>query len=79
MIESHIDVGQLIISGLIVIVGWFIANQIIDFKKKIERHDTILFSLTGSVQRLIGIYQGMINGPHNRRAEDEDKTPWPEV
>ncbi len=60
----HIDLGQIliIIVGVVVsIIGYFIKKEITTFGTRIDKHDEVLFSLTGQVQRLIGYYEATKN------------------
>lgn len=56
MISNNVDLGQLIIGALITIVGWFSINTINDFKKQLEKHQTILMDLVRDVQLIKGYY-----------------------
>jgi hypothetical protein len=62
MITAHIDIGQVVISGLLVsvtIIGWFIKRELSSFCGRLNKHDDILISLTGNVQRLTGLYDAL--------------------
>lgn len=64
MISPSIDLGQLIVAlllSILTLLGWFIKKEITNFGKRIDRHDEILFNLTGTVQRLIGYYEASKN------------------
>lgn len=65
MINSNIDLGQIIIACLITIVGFFVKRELNHFTKKLETHDTMLNDLLREVNQLIG-YVGM-------RKSDRDK------
>ena len=54
MFTLNVDLGQIIISALIGIIGWFIKRTIDSFGKRLDKHDEILIGLVGDVQRLIG-------------------------
>lgn len=58
-ITLHLDVGQLLISSLIAIVGWFIKREITVFGNRLDKHEELLRGVIGSVQRLIGYYNGL--------------------
>jgi hypothetical protein len=57
MINLNIDLGQIIIGILITTVGYLIKREVNEFGSRVDRHDTILFELTGTVQRLMGHYE----------------------
>ena len=68
-----IDLGQLIlilIGILVSTVAWFTKKDIIRFGSRLDKHDEVLFTLAGSVQRLIGFYEGSIGKEHKRRESD---------
>jgi hypothetical protein len=54
MITTNIDLGQIIISSLLAIIGWFVVRTINQFSKRLDRHDDMLFNLVQDVQFLIG-------------------------
>ena len=57
MIQWQIDIGQIIISFLLLLlamVAWFIKREIDSFGRRLDNHDNILLKLVGDVQRLIG-------------------------
>ena len=63
-INFNVDLGQillLIVGVVISIIGWFIKKEITSFGTRIDKHDEVLFSLTGQVQRLIGYYEATKN------------------
>ena len=43
----HVDLGQLIISSLITIVGYFVKKTIDKFDMRLEKHEEVLFKLAG--------------------------------
>lgn len=60
MIDSYINLGQVVISVLllfITVIGYFIKKDIESFGKRLDKHDEMLFNLAGSVQRLMGQYE----------------------
>lgn len=60
MIVPSLDMGQIIISILlafITIIGWFIKKDIAEFVKRLDRHDVILFEITATMNRLLGLYE----------------------
>jgi hypothetical protein len=54
----YVNVLLTIIAVLIGIVGYFLRKEIANFGKRIDKHDEILFIMTGNVQKLIGYYEG---------------------
>lgn len=54
MFTLNVDLGQIILSVLIGIIGWFMKRTIDSLGKRLDRHDEILIGLVGDVQRLIG-------------------------
>lgn len=71
MFQYQIDLGQIIlifIGLLISVVAWFTKRDIIQFGRRLDKHDDVLFQLAGSVQRLIGYYEATLN--RNDRRSD---------
>ncbi len=58
MISPNIDIGQLIIAGLIATVGWFIKRELTTLVRRLDKHDDAIFTLANHVQRLIGFAEG---------------------
>lgn len=54
MFSFNIDLGQIIIAGLIGIVGYFFKRTIDEFKTRIDKHEDILFKMNGDLQLLVG-------------------------
>ena len=54
MFTFHIDLGQIIIAGLIAIVAWFVKRLVIRTEKRIDRIEDVIFSLNGDMQTVIG-------------------------
>lgn len=50
----HVDLGQIIISGLIGVVGYLIKRQIDSFESRINKHESVLFQMNGDIQAIIG-------------------------
>lgn len=61
----HVDLGQIIISVLITVIGWLIKNEVSSFRTQLTRHEEIILGLVGDVQRLIG--QSQYWNGRNRR------------
>lgn len=68
MFTAHIDLGQILIASLIGIIGFFVKKTIDDISAKLQRHEDILFRLTGEMQRIIGFKDGLLrwNGEERR-------------
>lgn len=56
--DLHVDLGQVIIGSLIAGVGYLMKMEIANFSKRLDKHEDIIVSLVGDVQRLIGINIG---------------------
>lgn len=59
-----IDLGQVIISILltsVAVIGYLIKEEVSNFKKQIDRHESLIIGLLGDVQRLIGFQEGKSN------------------
>ena len=54
MISPNIDLGQLIIAGLIGGFGWFIKREITRTSIKLDDHEVIIRKLVGDIQFLFG-------------------------
>lgn len=68
-----VDLGQVIISGCIGIIGYFVKRTIESFGKRLDRHEDILFNMSQDLQRVIGqVSLGPYTGP-NRRIKNNDK------
>ena len=64
MFSLNIDLGQIIIvviGALLAVIGWFTKKEIASFGIRLNKHDDVLFTLTGQVQRLIGYYEATKN------------------
>lgn len=61
-INGNIDLGQLIIAGLVgflSFIGWFIKREVTTVNSRLSKHDEALVNLAADVQRLIGYYYGL--------------------
>lgn len=58
MINTNVDLGQLLIVGMLGCIAWFIKKEINNLTTRLDKHDGILFQLVGDVQRLIGATSG---------------------
>jgi hypothetical protein len=63
----NLDLGQVIISTLIVIVGWFVRREITQVGVRLDRHETTIAELVGKVQNVIGYNQAVKELSLNRR------------
>lgn len=57
VVNSTIDLGQIIIATLIAIVGWFVKREINSFNSRLDRHEIVITKLSGHVQNLMGRMQ----------------------
>jgi preprotein translocase subunit SecF len=51
MFTVQIDLGQVIISGLIAIVGYLINRQIAQYDKRLERLEELIFNKFGLLRK----------------------------
>lgn len=54
MFTAHIDLGQIIIGGMIGIIGWFIKREITRTANKLDAHERVIQMLVGDVQYIVG-------------------------
>ncbi len=54
MFTFNVDLGQLIIAGLIGIVGYFVKHTIDKVESRLDKNENAMFVMSNSVQRLIG-------------------------
>lgn len=50
----HIDLGQIIISALIAVVGYFIRKEITTFGERLDKHEETIFTMAQNVSQVIG-------------------------
>lgn len=55
MFKGTIDLGQIIISGLIAAVGWFVKRTIEKIESRVDSHEGLLFKMHGDVKEIKGI------------------------
>lgn len=55
MYKGTIDLGQIIISVLIAIVGYFVKRTIEKIESRVDEHEVILFKMHGDVKEIKGI------------------------
>lgn len=64
-INPNVDVGQLLVAGTMIVAavgGYFtlkaqmasLKDALAAFGKRLDRHETVVFELSGSLQRVIG-------------------------
>jgi len=58
MFTLHIDLGQVLLGGMIGIVGYFVKRMIDSFGSRLDKHENILFELSGQIQKVIGYSTG---------------------
>ena len=66
MLNIAVQIATPILLILISIIAWFIKKEITTFGARLDRHETIILSLVGDVQRLIGMSRNW-NGRDERR------------
>lgn len=54
MFTFHVDLGQIIIAGLIGLVGWFVKRTVDNFDRRIEIHERTLYMMNGDIQNIKG-------------------------
>jgi hypothetical protein len=54
MFTAQIDLGQVLLSLLIGVVGWFVKRTIDKFEVRLDKHENILFGVNGDIQAIIG-------------------------
>lgn len=55
MITTHIDLGQLILAGMIGVIGYLIKRMVDRVDQRLDKHDALLMGLIKDVAHLIGI------------------------
>lgn len=69
MITTNVDLGQLIIVGMMAIIGWFVQRTISEFSKRISSHEELLFDMNGDIHQIKGRL-GIVD-QKNHRSEEE--------
>ena len=59
MFTFHVDLGQLIITGMIGIIGWFVNMTIKRIIDRLDSHDKSINELSNKIEYLNGILQAM--------------------
>lgn len=67
MFTFHVDLGQLILAGMIGIIGYLVKRMIDQFGSRLDKHEDILFTLSGQIQKVIGFSQGINHNIVDRR------------
>lgn len=73
MFTATIDLGQIIIVTCLAVIGFFVKWELARIMIRIDRHDDLLYQLTGEVRELLGSNRRThIQYPptFRRRAED---------
>lgn len=68
----NVDLGQIIVTAAIAIVGYLISLQISTFRSQLIYHEKLIIGLVSDVQRLIGINIGRKTWDGNERRVGED-------
>lgn len=72
MFNLSLNLGDLLIAAFtacVCIIGWFTKKELSSFSRRLDRHDEVIFSLAGHVQKLIGYCEA--SEPHHHfRATD---------
>lgn len=66
MFTFHVDLGQIIIAGLIAMVGWFMKRTVDGFESRLGKHETMFFQMNGDLQRITG-HLGIAGRTHFRK------------
>lgn len=62
MFTTHIDLGQIILSSMIGIVGWFIKRELSSINGRLDNHDSKFYELVGQVNMLLGAFNARQQG-----------------
>lgn len=54
MITANVELGQLIIAGMVAAVGWFVQRTIITFEERISKHEEMMFEMNGDIKEIKG-------------------------
>lgn len=71
MFALNVDLGQLIIGGLIAIVGYLMKRQLETFAKRLDKNEMVIFQMASDLQYLMGFTDGA-KSPQNRRKSDNE-------
>ena len=50
------NIGLLILSLVLSVIGWFIKRELSGISQRLENHDAQILALTGSVSELVGAF-----------------------
>lgn len=67
MFTFHVDLGQVILAGMIGIIGYLVKRMVDQFGMRLDKHEDILFTLSGQIQKVIGFSQGFNDRRKNQR------------
>lgn len=73
MFTATIDLGQIIIASCMAVIGFFIKWELARITARIDKHDDLLYQLTGEVRELLGSNRRthlQYPPPYRRRVED---------
>ena len=71
--STYTAIIQTVTAAMIGIIGYLVKKTIDEFGKRIDKHDEILLSLVGDVQRLIGRSEYW-TGSERRRNKEREST-----
>ena len=54
MLNSNIDLGQLIVAGMIGVIGFFVKRELSTITRRLDRHDRVIMNMFGGLNRLLG-------------------------
>jgi len=54
MLNTNIDLGQILVASLIAIVGYFVKRELNQITTRLDRHDSVILDLIRDVSTLIG-------------------------
>ena len=69
MFHFQIDFGQLIITGMIAIIGWFVNRTVSRIDKTLDGHASLITDLVGKVNFLTGMARWPSDGHHSRHED----------
>lgn len=79
MINANIDLGQLIVAGMIAVIGYFLKKELTTITARLNKHDQMIIRMFGDINLLLGrgdrsyrdpdIYHGKLK---QAKVEDED-------
>ncbi len=67
MMSPNVDLGQVIIAGMLAVIGYFIKRELASIGSRLDKHDTLILKMFGDINRLLGRA-----GLRVREAQDEN-------